>query len=360
MRVRPIATIVLLALATTVLIAAAHTTLATPSDAAPITAQAPVAPAAQVGTVEVTGTATTSSTLGAEVWAGGARPPLPGTSVRNYVERGRREASDARLAGHFEAMSGCDYEFPEAGYVGSCWAVHTLGNDGGTWEGMGSATVTWTAAAMALTLVEDYVMHGQGGYAGLAHRGRSECIATGHGFECTWSGSIEPVFAPAEIEVDLAARMSRWSGTWRPTEVEDAGDARISTFDGRCSRPAFALHHSVTEGLDTYLGHVTATMTHCWYRTFAAEGIGVIQTADGSTLEISYDQLAWGADSNGNWSKNALTITGGTGRFTGASGAGTLWGEAADIDAVLGGADAPQAWMSLGLVLRPSMVVRRP
>jgi len=308
----------------------------------------------------VSGTAATSTALGAEVWTGGARGPLPGTSVRNVVMGGRREASDPRLTGNFEARSSCEYELVDTGYIGSCWASLVLDHDDGTWEVMSTSTVTWNAATMALTLVEDYLVLGHGGFAGLAHLGRSTCVPGGHLFECTWSGVIEPVFTPTEIAFDLAVRTTHWSGTWRPTAIEEPAEGRIGTFDGRCSRPAFALHHTVTEGLDSYLGPITATMTYCWYRTFGAEASGTIEIADGSTLTFASDQITMGTDALGNWQRNALAITGGTGRFIGAAGGGTVWGETADVDAVLAGADPPKAWMSLAIVVRPAAAVTRP
>ena len=359
MRSRIIVTLALIALATGGLIAAARPNATAPSDAAPITAEA-TSPATVPGAIEVSGTSATVAGPSGEVWSGPARPPLSGTSVRNSVLEGRRDASDARLAGHFVSRSSCDYAFTDSGFAGSCWASQVLTNDGGAWEGTGMATIAWTDATMALTLVEDYLMLGRGAYEGLAHRGRGTCVPGGAHLECTWSGVIEPAFAPAEIETDLAIRTTHWSGTWRPTEVVEPDEGRIGTFGDRCSRPAFALHHTVTEGFDTYLGPITATMTYCWYRTFATEVIGTIEVADGSSLTFVSDQITMGTKAPGNWERNALAITGGTGRFTGATGGGTLWGEVADIEAVLAGADAPRAWMDLAIVVRPSATVTRP
>ena len=103
-----------------------------------------------------------------------------------------------------------------------------------------------------------------------------------------------------------------------------------------------------------------ATMTYCWYRTFGAEASGTIEVADGSTLTFASDQITMGTNALGNWQRNDLTITGGTGRFTGAAGGGTIWGETADVDAVLAGADPPKTGLSLAIVVRPSATVTRP
>lgn len=91
-----------------------------------------------------------------------------------------------------------------------------------------------------------------------------------------------------------------------------------STFEGRCSRPSQWVSSSAGIGHDTHLGRVTWTAEHCFQLsagTFSDARV-VITAANGDRVLATYDGQMTGATTF----VDAMRITGGTGRFAGATG----------------------------------------
>lgn len=93
-----------------------------------------------------------------------------------------------------------------------------------------------------------------------------------------------------------------------------AGD----TFDGRCSRPSQWISTSAGWGVITHLGRVTWSSEHCFqlFEGTFTDARAVEISANGDRLFATYDGSMTGETSFA----EVLTITGGTGRFAGATG----------------------------------------
>jgi hypothetical protein len=90
------------------------------------------------------------------------------------------------------------------------------------------------------------------------------------------------------------------------------------TFDGRCSQPSQWVSTSAGSGVISHLGRVSWTTEHC-FQLFAGtfgDAELVITAANGDQLFGTYDGVMTGETSFA----ESLVITGGTGRFAGASG----------------------------------------
>ena len=90
------------------------------------------------------------------------------------------------------------------------------------------------------------------------------------------------------------------------------------TFDGRCSTPSQWISTSSGTGTITHLGRVTWTTEHC-FQLFAGtfgDADLVITAANGDELFGTYDGVMTGDTTFA----EMLIITGGTGRFSGATG----------------------------------------
>lgn len=81
------------------------------------------------------------------------------------------EASDPRVSGDSTADPQCG-EMIEDGdrTTGFCTVTSTITNDGGTWEGGCTGTVTWTATEPDVVHDFDCTLVGAGGYLGLRYR----------------------------------------------------------------------------------------------------------------------------------------------------------------------------------------------
>ena len=96
-----------------------------------------------------------------------------------------------------------------------------------------------------------------------------------------------------------------------------AGD----TFEGRCSVPSQWVSTSSGTGIMSHLGRVTWTTEHCFqlfggeYGTFG-DAVLVITAANGDQLFGTYD----GVMTSDTTFTETMVITGGTGRFAGATG----------------------------------------
>lgn len=115
--------------------------------------------------------------------------------------------------------------------------------------------------------------------------------------------------------------------------VQYAPPGTRSTFDGRCSVPSLFIEFGKGTGEMTHGGRSEVTWSHCTRTTAAHEitfrdGTMTMVTANGDVLTFSYG-IGSVTPVNGVVAIDApFAITGGTGRFEGASGAGTLHGEA--------------------------------
>lgn len=90
------------------------------------------------------------------------------------------------------------------------------------------------------------------------------------------------------------------------------------TFDGRCSRPSQWVSTSSGSGVISHLGRVTWTSEHC-FQVFAGsfgDAEVVVTAANGDKLFGTYDGVMTGETTFA----ETMIITGGTGRFSEASG----------------------------------------
>ena len=90
------------------------------------------------------------------------------------------------------------------------------------------------------------------------------------------------------------------------------------TFDGRCSEPSQWISMSSGSGVVSHLGRVTWRTEHC-FQLFAGtfgDAELVIAAANGDQLFGTYDGIMTGETSFA----ETMIVTGGTGRFAGASG----------------------------------------
>lgn len=107
-----------------------------------------------------------------------------------------------------------------------------------------------------------------------------------------------------------------WSGTW-------SGD---TTFVGTCGNGALLGIDSGT-GYAEHMGNSTHVSTYCLDPvTWNGSGTGVETAANGDELYFQLTlQIIWTSASDGIW-REAETMTGGTGRFVGATGSSTSSG----------------------------------
>jgi hypothetical protein len=90
------------------------------------------------------------------------------------------------------------------------------------------------------------------------------------------------------------------------------------TFGGRCSQPSQWVSSSAGTGHDTHLGRVTWASEHCFQLsagTFSDARV-VITAANGDQLHATYEGVMTGETTF----TDSVVITGGTGRFAGATG----------------------------------------
>jgi hypothetical protein len=139
--------------------------------------------------------------------------------------------------------------------------------------------------------------------------------------------SLTVVFA-AVVVLAVAVPASAGKSVERPVKEDLSGylvDIVYSpsfpdgdTFGGRCSRPSQWVSTSAGSGLMNHLGSVTWTLEHCFQLfdgTFGDAEV-VITAANRDRLYGTFDGIMTGETTFA----ETLVITGGTGRFVGASG----------------------------------------
>ncbi len=127
-----------------------------------------------------------------------------------------------------------------------------------------------------------------------------------------------------------------------------------STFDGRCSVPSDYVITFGMVGEATHIGLFTGEAQHCSQLIWTPQGPGgatygdgrfTFVAANGDTITGTYTDGESGAFDNGLlWFRDNWTVTGGTGRFAGATGHGEEGGTFADFFALLAGAPV-KMWM---------------
>lgn len=145
----------------------------------------------------------------------------------------------------------------------------------------------------------------------------------------------DPTHAVASRGQPDLALPFRGDGTgWITSQVFAPGfPVERSTFDGRCSTPSDYIIEFSGTGQLTHLGQVTAVFEHCSRMDVdMSTGAVTFEYGDGQTrvLAANGDELRGTytdgtgellADGNVAW-RDTFTLTGGTGRFAGASGSG--------------------------------------
>jgi hypothetical protein len=124
-----------------------------------------------------------------------------------------------------------------------------------------------------------------------------------------------PVAAGQSVERPIRENLSGYLIGMEMSPIFPGGD----TFDGRCSQPSQWVSTSAGSGLMSHLGRVSWTLEHC-YQLFAgtfSDAELVITAANGDRLIGTFD----GAMTGETTFAETLIITGGSGRFAGASGA---------------------------------------
>lgn len=369
MQARIVAALALLTLLTVGLLGLAQTTTTTHTEPTAVAAFAASAHENGMGVTAFTGSITAVGHSDLALWGGeGARFDWPGTSLRNYVITWTGDATDPRLSGVGQQTVSAEYVFSDDGYTMTAWAPYAITNDHGRWEGTASWIGTWsTTAPTEQPIAGDVMLLGRDGYDGLLAAMHVECMGdtTDH-YDCTMAGWIEPIFTEAEIEADWAERPLRIDGSSWVTDVELAGEPFVdtSTFDGRCSAPAYWVFHGAFEGVSSQFGPVTGTNSHCFHDYNLSDGIVTLTLADGTTINEAYAGHAIVKEDWSGWWLGRMTVTDATGRLVGANGTTIDRHIYADVTTYMPdfGPGDEMAWLeSEGRIgVRPSMLMTRP
>ena len=123
-----------------------------------------------------------------------------------------------------------------------------------------------------------------------------------------------PAFAGQAIERPIREDLSGYTVSMVYSPTFPDGD----TFGRRCSEPSQWISTSTGTGRISHLGRVTWTTEHCFQLDAGTFGDAdlVITAANGDKLFGTYDGYMTGASTFA----ETLVITGGTGRFSGATG----------------------------------------
>lgn len=165
--------------------------------------------------------------------------------------------------------------------------------------------------------------------------------------------------APNALIASAPVKPYKANGEGRVTKItwasgQGPAPGVTSTFDGRCTVPSdYVIAFTMTaEG--THLGHFTGQMEHCSQLVWTPQGPAGATYGDGrftlsaanhDTITGTYVNRESGIDASGLISfRDDWTITGGTGRFAGATGHGEQGGAFNDFFAMLAGAPI-KMWM---------------
>jgi hypothetical protein len=130
----------------------------------------------------------------------------------------------------------------------------------------------------------------------------------------TLMATAVPAAAGQSVERPIKENLSGYLIGMEMSPTFPGGD----TFDGRCSQPSQWVSTSAGSGVMSHLGRVSWTLEHC-YQLFAgtfSDAEVVITAANGDRLIGTFDGIMTGETTFA----ETLIITGGTGRFAGASG----------------------------------------
>ena len=161
------------------------------------------------------------------------------------------------------------------------------------------------------------------------------------------SGCVDQVAAPEapdEAVLDIQGKMGDvpfvLTMKWTATPMLAPGfPLGLSTFDGLCSVPSTWYLAYTVDGLATHMGQVTGEGSHCSVVQWGPSGEVLggtasdselrIVAADGSELEFESSGMidSGGLADGGAWWLSEWFVLSGTGRFDGATGSGTQYGE---------------------------------
>ena len=155
---------------------------------------------------------------------------------------------------------------------------------------------------------------------------------------CQQSGSLDrsdlaAPLAPSSVAAQTVERPYRSHGIWTVESIEWAGvPPATSTFGGRCSVPSHFVITATVTGEMTHGGRFEGHASHCAQLGLApgvvsryTDGRTSVRTANGDVLDGRYDNGT--TDPQTGALHDTFTITGGTGRFEGATGGGEEWGQ---------------------------------
>ena len=150
----------------------------------------------------------------------------------------------------------------------------------------------------------------------------------------SFSGSELAVpLAPSSVASKSVERPYRAHLVWTVESMQWAGaPPATSTFDGRCSVPSHFVITATVVGQMTHGGRFEGTASHCeqlglapGVTTTYTDGTFSVRIASGDTLEGRYDNGT--VDEQTGVLRDTFTLTGGTGRFEGATGGGEERGQ---------------------------------
>jgi hypothetical protein len=149
---------------------------------------------------------------------------------------------------------------------------------------------------------------------------------------CQTTSQIDGVAlaAEADTEIEALAVATPWKGWYDWFVIEwvwpEDGD---STFGGLCETPSDYLIRSEGPGHLSHMGRITFTNVHCTqYATGTHDGVMTFVAPDGSSIVTTYTGYGYpDYDVEAYMLITDFTITGGTGRFAGATGGGPCYAQ---------------------------------
>lgn len=137
---------------------------------------------------------------------------------------------------------------------------------------------------------------------------------------------VDDLFAPdPDSEPDFLSGVTAGMGFW----LLQQGKVVLADFDGRCSQPSLWLYHFKAEGKGVHMGRLESVGSHCSYPPSAmgalptyGDGQVTSTSANGDQLWLGYENgtATFTSDPNVGLFQDEVTVAGGMGRFTGATG----------------------------------------